>query len=163
MAIPEWPSKLPRPSTKRYEIKPRTSIKRTEFSAGYARHRRVYRSLPDIFEITWEFDAVEFALFEGFFNHELEDGLKWFTMEHYIGAGTTNGEFRFINPGEPYVASNVGQHNFNVTATLERLERKVLDESSYKILRDGNESQTNFLTISDKLHKYLHNDMIHSF
>jgi len=163
MADVEWPDKLPKPSTKRYEIRPRSSVKRTEFSAGYARHRRVYRDLPDIFVVTWEFDSVEFGLFEGFFTHDLDDGMKWFDMDHYIGAGTTEGEFRFANPLEPYTAINNGQYDFTVTATLERLERKVLDQASYEVLRDGDEANETFVEVSSRLHQYLHETMVANF
>jgi hypothetical protein len=155
-----FPTVLPLPSTESYQFNPRSGLKRTEMSSGAARHRRVHRAAPDVFSMIWDMSSDELSVFEAFFNYDIEDGVKWFKMKHHTPRGMVDGDFRFVNPEEPYKVRNIGSYDFKVTASLERRNRILASFNGYVALTKY--AKVDIEAVSSKLHTHLHDTLTQS-
>lgn len=123
-----WPSMLPAASDPRaYGIEPETALARTDMDGGPARQRRRFTSAPTRVPVRFEMTVEQFAVFEAWFHHEIDDGAAGFEAPFYNGAGMTQVEARFV---EPWRTRMSGPRLFQVSAVWEVRQRPVMSAAA---------------------------------
>ena len=123
MSLPEYPEGLPRGNLAGYRLEHGDTFVRTQLASGRARQRRRFTSVPTEVRIEWLFSDGEFALFEGWFKHQITDGADWFTGPLKTSTGIQDYEQRFASM---YTARALGGRHWRVDATLEIRERQTV-------------------------------------
>ena len=156
--IPIWLNALPAPLVQNYSIKPQSSFKRTSITSGSSENVFQNYDVPTIFTMSWNMTNEQFSLFQAFYQYNLNDGQSWFYMDHAEGIGFVRGEFRFIKPGEPYIARYLSHEYFQVNAELERRTKKLMYGDTYNIITCQDETIKDlvFDDAYNRLHIYLH-------
>lgn len=117
MAIPVFPTNIPKVFMGEYSYKPDDNVVRTEMEAGLARQRRrsLFRTVK--FNVKWIFSRAELAIFEKFYSEEIYDGVAWFTIKLVNGTGESDYKARFVGGVDTKTAAN--EHIWEVTGVLE--------------------------------------------
>ncbi|MPS48552.1 hypothetical protein [Methylobacillus sp.] len=124
MAIPDYPSTLPKPSMGNYSLKPQSGKIRTEMEGGPARVRRRSLSVPVDVQVLFKFDRKEFGIFQKFYREDLFDGASYFNIKLVNGAGEHIVKARFK---DEYEASVDKHENFwQVSGTLEAMNMPLI-------------------------------------
>lgn len=125
-----WPSMLPSASSPSgYGLAPQSKNVRTQMEIGPARVRRRTRSAPVSVDVQFIFTQQEMAIFEAWFEHEIDNGAAWFSAPYFNGSGLTTVEARFVEEEEPYRARMAGPLEFSVTARWEVRNAPVMSAS----------------------------------
>lgn len=125
--MPAWPSIFPAPLLMGYAIEPESAVARTDMDAGPARQRRRYTATPTMTPASVMLTEAEFAIFEAWHRHELQDGASWFTAPVRNGQGVTLQECRFV---EAWKASPVSGTDFEVSMKWEVRDRPVMSAAA---------------------------------
>lgn len=122
-----YPSGLPYPTREGYSVKYTSPLLRTNMASGRAIQRRMFTTVPAIYNVTWVFTSdTDAAAFEAWFRDSLLDGAEWFNcpMKTPIGLGNYVCRFTDIYQGpNPY-----GTCAWAVRAELEMFERPLMEE-----------------------------------
>ena len=95
MAVPAWPSTLPK-FWDGLRVKARPGFVRTPNSIGPAIQRRRYTATPTDYIGQMAFDQTQMAEYETFYHVTLKEGSLAFTM--FDSATGQNATFRFVEP-----------------------------------------------------------------
>ena len=128
--MPAWPSIFPAPLFAGYALEPESSVARTDMDVGPARHRRRYTAAPTMTPCAVILSNAQFAIFEAWHRHELQDGSSWFTAPVRNGQGVTLQECRFV---EPWKASPASANLFSVTMKWEVRDRPVMSAAALAV------------------------------
>lgn len=143
-----WPEdRLPLPSKQGYVLKWKSSLLRTDFERGAARHRRQGAAKPLDLPVVWDLTQWELMLFHGFYEHEAGEGTTWFGIPllTYVGIATCEARFK----GDPSAPKQLGDL-WQVTANLEVREIPRLSSAGYDVL--VNENPDTFGAAIDAFH-----------
>lgn len=120
MAI--WPSILPAGWLVGSPLAIRSGVSRIQMLSGHVRQRQAVVSPFDTFEITFNFNDVEFRLFEHFVRIDVNQG-DWFTGPYHDGAGQQTGTIRFVD-GAYSAQHQPDTGHWSITAQIEIDGRK---------------------------------------
>lgn len=124
MAIPAFPTTIPKVLMSDYSYKGGDGIVRTDMDTGLARQRKRFVGRPTKFNVQWTFSRKELGIFEKFFETDLFGGVGWFTIKLVNGVGETVYTARFVDGYEAKTQAN--EHIWTVTGVLEAVGRPVL-------------------------------------
>lgn len=120
----DYPEQLPPPGLSGYELQTVPPFVRTEMDSGRARQRRRFTSVPTIVPVQWLFTSGEFALFEGWFRYQIDDGAAWFAGPLKTSQGIRHDyDQRFTSM---YRAAARGPRYWMVDAEIEIRERQTI-------------------------------------
>ena len=106
-----WPEVLPAPmQVVGVKVDPRNT--RTLMESGRIRNRRMFQSLSETWEVQWNFTADQFTLFKSFFETDLDNGARQFSITLFVDMVDVS----FV--GASYVFSR-SDNLFNVVAVLD--------------------------------------------
>lgn len=119
-----FPTTIPNVRMGDYTFMPGKTNERTEMETGLARVRRRFVSAPTDIHVVWELSISELAIFEKFYEVDLQSGSQWFNISLVNGKGETTYAARFK---EPYQAkTSMREFSWTVTAVLEVPARPLL-------------------------------------
>lgn len=152
----DYPPSLPLPSVPGYQLERMANILRTPMEAGHARQRRRTLDSPTDIDATFELDAWEFMVFDGWKKHTIADGAAWFNIELLASIGLTNHVAR-IKEGKAPARLRPGG-NWIVTAKLEIREAPTLSagDTAELVSLTGEEL---FAAIAS-IHHTIHHDLV---
>ena len=161
LVLPIWPTNLPVPLVRSYKIEPKSSVYRTLLKQGYANYRAVQNNETTIFQMRWHMTNEQFALFQAFYQYNLNDGQSWFYMDHAEGIGFVGGEFRFFERSFTYRAQYMSENYFSVDAKIERRGKKLMYRDTYNIITCPDKTIKDFVfdDAYNRLHIYLHHTL----
>ncbi|WP_213305945.1 hypothetical protein [Paraburkholderia sacchari] len=111
--------------------------------------------MPSHPSVSWVFTQEQFAVFEGFFEHELALGTSWFQVRMLNGMGVSTVVARFTED-PPYKAATLGDSKewFQVTAALEVKRMPVVDRDTYDVIAEFTADEID--QMGDPLHVIVH-------
>jgi len=128
-----YPKTLPLPQKDGYGINQKGGIIKTQMTSGLARHRMISANPPTEIPVKWRFTRADFGIFEAWYLYEAKTSVAWFDIELLSGLGLVLHKARFTDDG--YKSTLNSQSNmFEVSATLEVLNRPTLSEGSLRLL-----------------------------
>lgn len=128
-----WPTYLPAPQRRGYEINPGDPTLRTQMDAGPDRVRRRFTAIPSRIGVGWCFSEAQLALFEAWHKYKIADGSAWFTVNLVNGQGSQSVEARFAKPPKKVL---LGGSNWDVGAELEVRTMPVMTEAYLDVALD---------------------------
>lgn len=124
---PRWPASLPVPLVSGAGGKRAPNTVRTDMSAGMPRSRRTATAQLLTLTLKWRLSPLEFAVFEGFFVHELFDGARWFLIALDTPRGWQEVTARFSSLFDYTLLTGL---NKEVSAQLEVRDWPVMDRNT---------------------------------
>lgn len=118
MALFQWPETiLPLPQVN-FNLAAEDANARTQMDGGEARQRSRFTISQETAQVTFELDAVSYAVFVGVWRDELNNGIDFFEMRMPVPDGDplTLSEVRFISD---YNAVSLSFEVYEITATIE--------------------------------------------
>lgn len=125
MATINWPDALPLANADQNSYTPGNNVLQSNMANGKTKTRKISTSADDTMRVFFTFDAVEAALFEGWFSHYANDGDNWITMPVKVGAGVISHHVKFMAPQQAMTSLPGGR--FRKDATLIIQKRQVID------------------------------------
>lgn len=127
-----WPSWMPLGTIEGYSYSRKELVLRTELETGRTRMRRRYSDGPALVNISWAFESLQFAFFEGWFLNTIKAGAVPFNMNLNVGLGCSMHECRFAGP---YTMQRLDRPDlYRVTAALEATKLNVLDADTIAVI-----------------------------
>ncbi len=123
-----YPSVLPAPRTRDYEIRPGENVARSEVETGAARQRRTSLGAPSSIPVAFLYTHVEYAIFESWYETKADEGATFFSISLRSGLGIVTHEARF--KGQPRARLRPGRTHWVVSAELEIRKRPILSEQA---------------------------------
>lgn len=124
---PGWPSSLPLPTTQGYNFSPASSVKRQQTEIGSPRVYRRTKKPPIEVSVSWQLDADQQALLDGFQRSILKEGQYQFGIQLRMPAGLALAVARFR---EGLAIGARGGPRWQTTATLELLSRPMMSDAA---------------------------------
>ena len=119
-----YPAALPAPAAEGYGIEPIDPVIRTDMDAGPIRARRRYTNAPSRVSVTWVLTRQQFAVFEAWHKHTLQDGAASFSCPMDNGQGVTT--WSGVRFAEMWKAQRLSPNSWRVQATLEAESRPTM-------------------------------------
>lgn len=152
MALIKWPDSLPLPLLKSHSMKPTSGLIATKMDSGSTRVRRKFKSNPTNMSASFLFSCEQYALFEGFVEHEINGGADYFLLPVKLPIGLILSEVRII----PDSISDklLSTHRWSVTMKFEIKKREVIDAGTTELLiQEGAESLYESVKILKQVYK----------
>lgn len=118
-----WPTLLPYPLMSGYSLEPVSTVARTDMDAGPARQRSRYTAAPTMASVSVLLTRQQFAIFEAWYLHEINNGAAWFVGPIRNGRGISTQDCRFA---EAWKSSPVSGNLEQVTMRWEIRERPIM-------------------------------------
>ena len=118
-----WPTTLPLAEVDGYGIQPQAAFIRTDMDQGPTRQRRRFTTAPTHYSVKWLLTEAQLATFESWYEGPADAGAGWFSITLRNGQGLQSVDARFT---QPWQATMLGGHHYEVTATLEVRNRPVI-------------------------------------
>ena len=128
-----WPSFLPKPQRQGHSYGRTDLIQRSEMEGGPIRLRRKFSDGPTQFNISLLLSSrQQWALFEAFYQYDLQQGALEFYLPIDTGAGVVNRRAIFITP--PAYDASIGPNSSVMSATVKVIESTTLTADQYAVL-----------------------------
>ncbi len=125
---PLYPPSLPEPERSGYSLIRPDAIARSNIDNAKAEERERFKDHAINVQLTYLFNANEYAIFDSFYHDSLYDGVAPFMGPVANGDGLQTLRCKFL---EPVQVTPVG-NGYRVTATVETARMAVMDEQTYR-------------------------------
>lgn len=152
MALIKWPDSLPLPLLKSHSMKPKSGLLVTNMDSGYPRIRRKFISRPTAMSSSFIFSCEQYAVFEGFVEHQINGGADWFLLPVKLPIGVIDSEVRIV----PDSISDklLTNHLWSVSVKFEIRKREKIDAGTTELLMtEGAESLYESVKILKQVYK----------
>ena len=123
MADQDWPSDIPQSFQQSgFSDEPMGGVIRTDMDTGYAKVRRRFTSVTDMWSGTMVMTTTELATFKSFFKNTIKYGSLRFNFpdQYNLSGPTVEARFNINTGGKPYSLSPDGDsQDWQVKFTLE--------------------------------------------
>jgi hypothetical protein len=118
-------NKLPLPLLKNHSLKRKSMRTETKMESGYPRSRNRFKGPPAEMNATFSFSSDDLELFEGWYQHVINNGTDWFVMPVKTGAVVADHQCKFVGD---YSQKPISQNRWTVTGKLSVKNLRVISE-----------------------------------
>ncbi len=124
MALPVFPTEIPKPSPRAYTLTRRPNFDRTDMDQGRARQRLRFADVPTTVRIEWELTWEQYKTFDSFVVFSVNFGASLFRMPVFVHDQFVTYDVRFT---EAPRARYAGWNRWRVQAEVEIVEPTLTD------------------------------------
>mgnify|MGYP000235111231 CR=1 FL=1 len=118
-------NKLPLPLLKNHSLKRKSMRVETPMESGYPRSRNRFKNPPAEMNAVFSFLSDDLELFEGWYQHVINNGADWFVMPVKTGGVVADHQCKFVGD---YSGKPVSQKRWTVTGKLLIKNLRVISE-----------------------------------